>query len=242
MNGRHLKEVGSRRRGEKTNEACLVYTFQSEFIYRAVFAEPLFELLDSHSRIFRLVYSVCTPFGASAQDITYEGNLREPASATITGKCRTASVSLKVQLTNLQVHWTYSPGEYIAPAQTVAEKTIELLGEAGFSVLPLGTHLITWAGHLKLSDITPSEYLSRFVSGVPIELGATEPVGVGFSKEATDERLACAINFQPSIAVEDGIYSRFDLQWSGQLGISDVVEKTRTEVWKTLKSCGLIEK
>ena len=120
------------------------------------------------------------------------------------------------------------------------ETLLSELSATSESVFPLNAHILTWAGHIQLKGAV-KDFFSDYLLPIPEEVGGTQMLSYGFSKDPEEERLGCVVSLQPSVSVEGGIYTRFDLQWTGELGVSEVIDRTRDEVWITLKALGLIE-
>ena len=218
-----------------------MYASSSELIYRSIFSGPLFAFLSDTSSVYRLLYETCSPFGATVSDIKVEGGKGDPGSAAVVVACRDAGVLVRLQLTNLQIHWTYSPGDKIEPARLIVETILSALRNQSESVFPLNAHILTWAGHIQLKAGTATDFFADYLTPVSKKVGGSQLNSYGFSKAPEEEKLACAVNLQPSVTVEGGIYTRFDLQWTGELGVAEVIERTREEVWTTLRTLGLIE-
>lgn len=201
-------------------------TRRTDVAYRATFASPQFGLLTAAARSFHSLHSRLARFGLRLSDIKVEGNATNPADFAIVCTFPALSAVLRLKLETIEFNVYSLVGDSnLQPMISEAVETVKEIAAPMYK--PIAIHQVTLEFHGTLSDITPRDYLLRFVKTIPWAESQHEGVNLAFGigGDPATGRLSAAVVVAKSSVIADALYLQITAGYDGGLVLSDFVSR-----------------
>lgn len=185
---------------------------QGDLNFQANFPEPAFELFRDSLGLQRLLFTKLARHRVQLTDIRVDPGNGTLGDYSLLSYLFNFSVSVRIRLERVEIQ-----------SFDLARVDVNKLNEAGVDVLEairshvpslsFKTHVLSVGLHGKLEGISVREFLSRFVTSGPKNLGPSIGNGAVFYFGPDAERLMSAVTTDLSSLIDGGLYVRLHVIW-----------------------------
>lgn len=195
------------------------------------FDQPTFSLFSNMLGLGRALFSGLAPLGMKLADLKFAGGETTYADTHVTGFLYGFSAELNVRPERIEIR-SFDPAkrrEAFEALDAASAAALEFMDDAK----PKSCTSVT-ALHGELGDVATRDFVGRYVTGTPTQLGAPFSSGVVFYFKPDDGRLMASVNLEPSVSIQGGLYCRTTNIWNmSNGGLRDIAEREEGCVAKT---------
>ena len=207
-----------------------------EISIQVEFDQPTFSLFSNTLDLGRALFVRLSPLGMKLADLKLTAGAAH-ADMHVTAFLYNFSAELNVRPDRIEIR-SFDPTkrrDAFAALDTATGAVLEVMTDAKAKSCTSVTAL-----HGDLVDMAIRDFIARYVTTAPAELGAPLNAGVVFYFEPNDGRLMASINLEPSVNVQDGLYLRTTNIWNISNGdLHDLAAREEDVVAKTFAVFGL---
>jgi len=209
----------------------------ADLALEAGYPQPDFGLLRDGSSLVGHLYTRLEPYGLTLNDIRAEGVTGSAADRHILVTLFNGTLSLRVRIDKVEVAWTRFNND-----QTEKLKSATLDAMKAFvdykATISFKSFAVALALHGPLNGMRAREYLARFVTNIPTNVGPPVGAGAAFYFGAADTRLYSAVIVDASVIVTDGLFVRVHSTWDARQmaldALGGIAEAYFRQVWASL--------
>lgn len=186
-----------------------------EILVQAFFRSPMFSLLDPPgSRFHSVMFANFGRYGLTVGDVRIENGLPNLSDGNITYNLSILKATIKVFLDRIEVTFFDTPHVQRAIVNEVFEKAMKSVEEIAPGT-QMREFMVAVSLHGLIDGEATSEYISSFISRVPLGIAPNAGQGVVFYYRGNEKAKGSSLVLDLSARVIDGLYFRISFTWDG---------------------------
>ena len=210
---------------------------QGDFVFQADFAEPIFELFNN-TTLQRQLFSKFARHGLRLVDIKAERGGGSLGEAQLNCWFFNFSTALRIWLERVEINCL--DVTRVSP-QKLKDLITGVLETAGSHFkIPFKTYGMALWLHGLLEGVAPKEFLSKFFTRAPNDLGPLLASGAVFYYGAKGEKVLSSLTVDLSAAIREGIFVRIQVTWNAEkVDSGELAALAKEHVKSALSQLGL---
>jgi len=185
---------------------------KADLAFEAGFSRPEFALFQNAALLLDRVYRRLEPYGLRLSDIRVERGAGNVGDQHILLYLFNYSMTVRVRIERIEVSCSALPQDLVEKFKAAILDVLQAIKDSKPD-LSFRAYAIALALHAKLEGQSATDYLARFVTNVPKNLGASTGRGAVFYFGPEGDRLLSTVTADVSAVVPDGLFVRVHAVW-----------------------------
>lgn len=212
---------------------------RADLAFEAGFSKPEFALFRDTARLLDRLHSHLEPFGLRLADMRVDRGAGNVGDYHILVHLFNYWMTIRVRTERIEVTCSDLPRDLVEKFKSAILEMLRAI-KAHISTLSFRAFTLSVGLHAKLDGQQAREYLARFVTNTPKNLGPPTSNGVAFYFGAEGDRLFATVTADVSQAIQDGVFIRIHGSWDAARVPPDMImEVGQSFVLRALESLDL---
>ena len=212
---------------------------KADLVFEAGFPKPEFGLFREGTRLLDQLYTRLEPHGLKLTDIRMERGNGSVGDQHLQLYLFNYLMTVRVRVERVEITCSDLPQDLVDRFKAAIVDTLRAVKDYQRD-LSFRAFVIAFGLHAKLEGMSARDFLVRFVTNTPGNLGASTGFGAAFYFGPHENRLLSTITVDASALVPDGLFVRINTVWDpDRVAIDSLADVADSYTRQVLESLGL---
>jgi hypothetical protein len=189
---------------------------QGDLVFQADLTQPAFSLLQSSSKLYQALFAALSRYGLRLGDMKPEQGSGTLGDLHLQCSFYNFTTSLRVRLERIELTCFDLTRVERGQLEEVTVSALEALSQSLSPDVSFKTYSLGISLHGLLAEGEVKDFLGRFVTAIPKDLGPSLGAGCIFYFGAEAERVTSSLAMDLSAVVENGLFLRLQVVWDAE--------------------------